>query len=91
MDLLAAEYQGKKIFCISPTWRAAQEKPMGHFRDCRCVVIEEAEKHGFIHINGLELVPPDPAFFADATPLHPNDLGFGIYAENLIRKMQTYL
>jgi len=91
MDLLAGEYKGKKIFCISPTWRAAQEKPMGHFRECRRVVIEEALKHGFIHINGLDMVPPDPAFFADDTPLHPNALGFGIYAENLIREMQKHL
>ncbi|MBE6600903.1 MAG: SGNH/GDSL hydrolase family protein [Ruminococcaceae bacterium] len=91
MDRLAAEYQGKKIFCISPTWRMGQEKPMGHFRDCRQVVIDEATKRGFIHINGLDLVPPDPAFFADPKPLHPNALGFGIYAENLIRKMLKYL
>ena len=91
MDLLAKEYAGKKIFCISPIWRATHEKPMGHFRDCRGVVIEEAKERGFIHINGLDLVPPDPVFFADETPLHPNALGFGIYAENLIREMQKYL
>lgn len=91
MELLKAEYAGKKVFCISPTWRFAQEKPMGHFRDCRRVVIEEATKRDFIHINGLDLVPPDPAFFADETPLHPNALGFGIYAENLIRELQKHL
>ena len=91
MDLLREEYRGKKIFCISPLWRAVQEKPMGHFRDCRRVVIEEAEKRGFIHINGLDMVPPDPVFFADATPLHPNALGFGIFAENLIRELQKHL
>ena len=91
MDPLAKEYAGKTIFCLSPIWCAAQEKPMGHFRDCRRVVIGEAKKRGFIHINGLDLVPPDPVFFADATPLHPNALGFGIYAENLIREMQKYL
>ncbi len=91
MDLLSREYAGKKIFCISPIWRAVQEKPMGHFRDCRQVVIDESTKRGFIHINGLDMVPPDPVFFADETPLHPNALGFGIYAENLIREMQKYL
>jgi len=91
LDHIAAEYGDKKVFCISPIWRAAQKKSMGHFRDCRRVVIEEATRRGFIHINGLDMVPPDPAFFADDVPLHPNALGFGIYAENLIRKMQKYL
>ena len=64
---------------------------MGHFRDCRRVIIEEATKRGFIHINGLDMVPPDPVFFADPKPLHPNALGFGIYAENLIRELQKHL
>lgn len=91
MDQLAQEYKGKTLFCISPIWRLGQEKSMGHFRDCRQVVIDEATKRGFIHINGLDLVPPDPTFFADPSPLHPNALGFGIYAENLIREMQKYL
>lgn len=91
MDLLAAEYKGKKIFYISPTWRAAQEKPMGSFAECRNALIREATARGLIHINGLDMVPPDPTFFADETPLHPNALGFGIYAENLIREMQKYL
>lgn len=91
MDRLVGEYRGKKIFCLSPIWRQVQEKPMGHFRDCRRVIVEEAEKHGMIHVNGLDLVPPDPAFFADPTPLHPNALGFGIFAENLIRELQKYI
>lgn len=90
MELIAKEYAGKKIFCISPIWRAVQEKPMGSFTECRGVIIEEAAKHGMIHIDGLELVPHDPIFFADQT-LHPNALGFGIYAENLIRKLQKYM
>ena len=90
MDQVAEEYKDKKIFCISPLWRAVQEKPMGKFQVCRSVVIEEAEKRGFTHINGLDLVPPCPVFYADKT-LHPDALGFGIYAENLIREMQKHL
>lgn len=91
MDLLAQEYKGKKIFYISPIWRLVQEKPMGHFRECRAVLINEALKHGFIHVNGLDMVPPDPAFFADEKPLHPNAIGFGIYAQNLIRTLLGHL
>ena len=43
-----------------------------------------------IHVDGLSLVPPIPEFFAD-TNLHPNDLGFSLYAENLCRQLLPYL
>ena len=46
----------------------------------------EPEARGFEVISGLELVPPRAELFAD-TYLHPNDLGFGVYAENLIKKL----
>jgi hypothetical protein len=60
------------------------------FAACRDVVISEAEKRGLIHIDGLTLVPPVPALFADKV-LHPNDLGFSIYSENLIKALQKCL
>ena len=87
---IAKEYKGKKLFYISPIWREVQQKPMGSFKDCRSALIEIAQNYGFIHIDGLGLVPHDPEFFADKT-VHPNAVGFGIYAENLIRAMQKYL
>ena len=90
MDKIADEYRGKKIFYISPLWRAVQEKPMGKFSLCRQTCIDEANKHGFIHVIGLDLVPPSPVFDADEVP-HPNALGVGIYAENLIRELQKHI
>ena len=90
MDLIAEEYNGKKIFLISPIWRAEQQMPMGSFKDCRETIIEESDRHGFIHIDGLTLVPPCPDFFSDET-VHPNAVGFGIYAENLIKELLKYL
>ncbi len=90
MDFLAREYAEKTIFVISPIWRETQKKAMGTFAQCRQVVIDQAEKHGFIHIDGLSLVPPMPRFFADGN-LHPDDLGFSLYAENLCRQMLPYL
>lgn len=86
MTKITEEYKGKKIFYISPIWREKREKPMGSFTACRQALIEEASKQGFIHIDGLSLVPPIPEFYADKE-LHPNALGFGIYAENLIKEM----
>lgn len=86
MDLIAKRYKGKKIFAISPIWREVQQKPSGSFSQLRRLLIEEFEKHSFIHVDGLSLVPHFPEFMADKT-LHPNDLGFSLYAENLIEKM----
>ncbi|MBQ9783274.1 MAG: SGNH/GDSL hydrolase family protein [Clostridia bacterium] len=86
LSLIAMEYAGKKIFVISPIWRKNQQKTMGSFREARAIVIEEAERLGLCHIDGLSLVPPMSQFFPDGT-LHPDDLGFSLYAENLIEQM----
>ena len=86
LSLVASEYADKKLFVISPIWRADQEKTMGSFLDAREVVIRETEKLGLRHIDGLSLVPPMEEFMKDGY-LHPNDLGFSLYAENLIAQM----
>lgn len=91
LSLIAKEYKEKKIFVISPLWRGGvQEKAMGSFAGCRSVIIETVAKLGLTHIDGLTLVPPQPELFADGY-LHPNDNGFSLYAENLIRSMEKYL
>jgi len=63
---------------------------MGTFENRRQIVNEEAEMLGLIHIDGLTLVPPSPEFFADEY-LHPNDAGFGIYADNLTKALRKYI
>ena len=91
LALIANEYAGKNIFVISPIWRKdSEERSMGSFAGARQVVIDEAENLGLTHINGLSLVPPVEEFFADGH-LHPNDEGFSIYAENLIRELKKYI
>ncbi len=86
LDLVKEAYGDKRVIVISPIWRAGAEmKPMGaEFDKKRKMVEREAVARGFEVISGLDLVPPRPEFFAD-TYLHPNDLGFGVYAENLIK------
>ena len=86
LALIAKDYAGKKIFAISPIWRDTQDKAIGSFDDVRALVIEEIEKLGLIHVDGYSLVPHKAEFMADET-LHPNDLGFSLYAENLIAKI----
>ena len=83
---IAAEYAGKRIFVISPVWRGKSVSRMGTFAECRAIVAEETKKLGLCYIDGLILVPPLPELFPDDL-LHPNDLGFGSYAENLIAQL----
>ena len=88
LKLIADEYKNKKIFVISPIWRGRREgKTMGTFEGCRRIVIDEAERFGLVHIDGLTLVPPLPSLFEDEY-LHPNDNGFSFYAENLIKAIK---
>lgn len=92
LEKVARAYRNSsRIFVISPIWRDHREgKKMGSFASARAVVREEAERLGLIHIDGLLLMPPEPEFFADGY-LHPNDNGFGIFAENLIIEMEKHL
>ena len=91
LGLIAEEYKEKKIFVLSPIWRDQREgKAMGTFEGCRAIIIDAAEKLGLIHIDGLKLVPPLPSLFADGF-LHPNDNGFSLYAENLIKEVQKLI
>lgn len=87
LGMIAEEYAKKRIFVISPIWRGVQVKPMGSFAECRAIVAEEAARLGLAHIDGLSLVPPLPELFPGDL-LHPNELGFSFYAENLISQMQ---
>ena len=88
LDLVKEAYGDKRVIVISPIWRAKGDgSVMGEeFEAKRTMVENEAEERGFYVINGLELVPPTADLYAD-TYLHPNDLGFGVYAENLIKKL----
>ena len=81
----------KKLFAISPIWRdCPKPAAMGSFSDCRTAVIKAITEQGFIHVDGLSLVPPYPELYADKF-LHPNTLGFSFYSENLIKQIQKHL
>lgn len=81
---LSAQYAGKRLVAVSPIFREdmAKDKTMGSFAECRATVTAAAEKHGFTVADGLTLVPHNMDFMADF--VHPNDLGFGVFAKNLI-------
>lgn len=92
LDQLVARYGNKKLFGISPIWRAdtATDKSMGSFDECKSYIKEEISNHSMTLIDGETLTPHLPAFYSDEY-LHPDTKGFGIYALNLIAQLQKYL
>ena len=46
-----------------------------------------AKENGLFVVDGISLSPHISDFFADQI-LHPNDLGFGFYAENLLKALK---
>ena len=88
LDKMTNKYKDAKIFGISPIWRGDcnQLMPMGTFAECCNIVKEEIINHNMILVEGEYMVPHSPEFFDDGF-LHPNDIGFGIYAQNLAKYM----
>lgn len=90
---LEKHYPNAKIFAITPIWRADMENPRAFtsFFD-----IEKGIRAATAHmpnvtvIDGQELVPHDPCYYADGR-LHPNDAGFEHYFQNLWQIVQTHL
>jgi len=92
LDQLIERYGDKKIFAISPIWRAdnGEVANMGSFESCVACIKDEIIHHGLILIDGDILMPQLSDFYSDGF-LHPNTEGFGIYAINLIAQLQRYL
>lgn len=83
LRFLAEVYAGKRIVVISPIWRCDTARLSVSLEDCRRIIRGEAERSGLHYIDGSTLVVHDLSLFTDG--LHPNDEGFAIYAENLLR------
>ena len=91
-DKVKQMYPDKKIFYISPLWRAdgGMVRKAGTLDDCREVLIRQCMDHSFIHIDGYTLVPHMPFYLNDGY-LHPSDLGFSMYSQNLIHFLLQHL
>lgn len=78
-------YSQAKIFVVSPIWRMDEDAPSaaGEFSDCQKAIQEIAKGLAVEVVDGGTLVPPQAKLMAD--DLHPNDLGFTVYALNLIK------
>lgn len=88
LDKVKAAYREKKVYCILPIWRDDKKYHDNAAAFAQCVdgIRAEEEARGFTVIDGLELVPHAPDFYHEDR-LHPNDLGFSFYAQNLIRRI----
>lgn len=88
LAMVKKNYGEKNVLILTPIWRFDKDYPrsMGTFEKCRDTIKEESTRLGFRVVDGYELVPHIDSFYADI--VHPNELGFGVYAEKLISKME---
>ena len=88
---LAALYPATRILAVTPLWRADPPSDSIFGEDVRCIdrIIREAcaEIPTATVIPGYNLVPHLPEFFSDLR-LHPNDIGFCLYTQNLLGELQ---
>ena len=86
-----SNFKNTPVYVITPIWRADNDRmpiidlPFFKMYD----VIKDFCKDypNFKVINGVNLTPHLEEFFSDKY-LHPNDLGFSIYTENLYNEIQ---
>lgn len=88
---LSKAYPTAQIAAISPIWRTdwRAERPSGAFGVIHDWIRQVAnDLPNVTCINGLDLIPHDPACFAP-DGLHPNEIGFAYYAERLADRLQA--
>lgn len=93
LGAIKRKYGNKKLIGLSPIWRGATEgvqKATGTFTEVCGTVKTLIKENGFILIDGEALTPHRHEYFSDKN-LHPNALGFGIYAETLIRYLKDII
>lgn len=92
-EAIGKHYPNAKIFAITPIWRADMENPRAFtsFFDIeKGIRAATANMKNVTVIDGMELVPHDPQYYADGR-LHPNDAGFEHYFQNLWRMVQIHI
>lgn len=92
---LSKRYPKAKIFAVTPIWRGTAGKSPRKFgaplREMdRLIGDRIADLPNVTLICGDTLVPHTPDFFVEDC-LHPNDLGFCLYGENLCEEIRKHL
>ena len=90
LKTLSERYPSANIFVISPIWRGDWDRAGSmklRLPELYGKICEYARPYPNVRvINAWNFVPHLPAFFGDGH-LHPNDLGFGIYAERIYQEI----
>ena len=92
---ISENYEGIKVFVISPIWRKDHTTPGMGFGEPFGYVHKRLEEicknyNNLIYVNGWELVAQDENLYGDLR-LHPNDDGFEMYFENLYKIIKDYV
>ena len=90
---LSALYPNAKIFALSPIWRGdwENEKPTGPFSFAHeCIENATEDLPNVTVIRCFDFVPHNSFAFRDQK-LHPNDAGFGFYADGVLKEMKKHL
>ena len=87
-EKLTKIYKNSKIYTLLPIWRGAEgDSPCMTFEETRSIIADICKKYDNIKVlDTIDYVPHFPEFFKPDL-LHPNDLGFMLYAENIIKNM----
>lgn len=84
IDCIREAAAGAPVTLVSPFWRGdpAEKRLSEVMQRLRLLLKAEAARAGFYFIDGLSVLPHEPAFCNDGY-LHPNDLGFSVCARVL--------
>ncbi len=84
IDRIREAAAGAPVTLVSPFWRGdlAKSGLLEIMLRIRSLLREQADRAGFRFIDGLTVLPHEPAFCGDGF-LHPNDLGFSVCARIL--------
>ncbi len=90
-QIIHERYPESRVVVIAPIWRGdsdretAMARPISDVYKLFCEYTKDYDH--FTVVDGWNLLPHLPEFFADKI-LHPNDQGFGPYAENLYKAIK---
>ena len=82
-------YPNTPIFAIAPIWRADinEKRKLGKFSVVADMLKDIAKKRkNVFFIDGIDFIPKNKSYYRDGY-LHPNDKGFNLYADALIKEI----
>lgn len=85
-------YGALPVFVVLPIWRGDTDRTdtAGDFMACRATIGRMAASQGFTVLDDYDLLPHDTRLFSDGY-LHPNDIGFALYAQRLCEMIDESL